>query len=99
MGLFNNENESQVKLQALEHVIYHSHRGVYKRIDENRELLELLYKESPEFLNKFPWVRGWIESQDEFLKELAKLSGAENTLQRMNENKTYPRSFPQKPEI
>ncbi|HAT3955922.1 hypothetical protein FGF01_05380 [Aeromonas salmonicida subsp. achromogenes] len=99
MGLFNKENESQAKLQALEHVISHSHRGVYKRIDENRELLELLYKESPELLNKFPWVRGWIESQDAFLNELANLSGSENTLQRVNENKPYPRSFPQKPEI
>ncbi|PVZ82671.1 hypothetical protein C9426_29035 [Serratia sp. S1B] len=99
MGLFNKENESSDKLQALEHAIFHSHRGVYKRIDENRELLELLYKESSELLNKYPWVRGWIKSQDEFLNGLAKLSGAENTLRRVNENKPYPRPFPQKPEI
>lgn len=48
-------------------------RGVFKRIDENRELLELLQSESPDLLRRCPWVEGWIESQDRFLVDLARL--------------------------
>jgi len=46
--------------------------GVFNRIDENRELLELLQRESPEFLQKHPWVNGWMEAHDEFYTELVK---------------------------
>lgn len=44
--------------------------GIYKRIDENRELLELLQREAPELLAKQPWIVGWLESQDGFLCDL-----------------------------
>ena len=43
---------------------------MYKRIDENRELLELLQSESPEFLAKNPWVISWLKSNDDFFVEL-----------------------------
>ena len=43
----------------------------FKRIDENRELLELLRKDAPELLTKQPWIESWLRSQDEFLNELA----------------------------
>jgi hypothetical protein len=46
-------------------------QGVTKRLDENRELFELLQNEAPEFLSKFPWIKGWLESQDRFLEQLA----------------------------
>jgi hypothetical protein len=45
--------------------------GVYKRIDENRELLELLNEKAPALVADHPWLVGWFESQDEFLCELA----------------------------
>jgi hypothetical protein len=45
--------------------------GVYKRIDENRELLELLTEKAPDLVASHPWVVSWIESQDGFLCELA----------------------------
>jgi hypothetical protein len=45
--------------------------GVHKRIDENRELLELLQSEAPEFLSKHHWVEGWIRSHDDFFVDLA----------------------------
>ncbi len=48
--------------------------GIFKRLDENRELLELLMQETPEFLATHPWVVSWLESQDDFLLELAILS-------------------------
>lgn len=46
--------------------------GVNKRIDENWELLELLQREAPEFMEKHPWVRGWFRSHDDFFQELTK---------------------------
>jgi hypothetical protein len=45
--------------------------GVHKRIDENRELLELLQREAPEFLASHRWVEGWLASNDEFFVALA----------------------------
>ena len=45
--------------------------GVHKRIDENRELLELLRDNAPEFVQEHPWIVNWLQSQDEFLSELA----------------------------
>ena len=60
------------RLRAIESVMKFTGGGIFKRIDENRELLELLQRESPEFLQKHPWVNLWIEAQDEFFTELAK---------------------------
>lgn len=45
MGLFHKSAEKE-KLEALEKVISKTNRGIFKRIDENRELLELLYEKS-----------------------------------------------------
>jgi hypothetical protein len=45
--------------------------GVHKRIDENRELLELLCAEAPELVIQHPYLVNWLHSQDEFLSELA----------------------------
>lgn len=45
--------------------------GVQKRIDEGRELLELLQEGAPEFLAAHGWVELWIKSTDEFLTHLS----------------------------
>ena len=45
--------------------------GVHKRIDENRELLELLQREAPDLLKRHYWIESWINSNDEFFNELA----------------------------
>ncbi|HKR40057.1 MAG TPA: hypothetical protein VJU59_10350 [Paraburkholderia sp.] len=45
--------------------------GVHKRIDENRELLELLRNKVPDFVAAHPEVVSWLQSQDDFLCELA----------------------------
>ncbi|MBD3767930.1 MAG: hypothetical protein IE928_08285 [Gammaproteobacteria bacterium] len=44
--------------------------GITKRIDENRELFNLLQVKAPEFLQDNPWVAGWLESQDDYLTAL-----------------------------
>lgn len=46
-------------------------RGIWKRIDENRELLECLQEHAPEFLERCRWVDGWIAGTDIFLNNLA----------------------------
>lgn len=93
MGLFHKSTEKE-KLKALENVISNSNRGILKRIDENRELLELLYEKAPELMDKCFWIRSWIESQDEFLSKLAEISGVENRTY----NLAYPRPFPKEPD-
>lgn len=58
------------KLETVKQILARRGGGIYKRIDENRELLELLQKEAPDLLEKQPWIVGWLESQDDFLCEL-----------------------------
>ena len=48
-------------------------RGIWKRIDENRELMELLTTEAPKFMKKFPYVVGWLVKMDVFLGALAEI--------------------------
>ena len=45
--------------------------GIYKRIDEIRELAELLAQDAPEFMATHPWVAGWLASTDGFLSAVA----------------------------
>lgn len=61
--------------KQLLNVIGSRQAGIFKRLDENRELLELLIQETPELLHSHPWVVGWLASQDDFLQELAIVSG------------------------
>lgn len=71
--------------------------GVHKRIDENRELLELLQEQSPQFLQANPWVVGWLKSQDEFLCALEAAVPIQEGLfrgQAMREGIGFPRPWP-----
>lgn len=78
------------KLQDIEKILSHSQRGIHKRIDENRELLELLQDKAPEFLANHWWVEGWLRSQDEFLSDLLTAVPIPNALQSTN----FPRPWP-----
>lgn len=84
-------------LQKLEHVLRYSEAGIFKRIDENRELMELLQKDAPEFVHKHPWVMGWLESQDNFLSELAQASGLQSHHIRAGQG--FPCPYPLKRKI
>lgn len=44
--------------------------GIYKRIDENRELYQLLQDRCPDFLRECFWVEGWLKAQDDFLQDI-----------------------------
>lgn len=44
--------------------------GILKRLDEHRELIELLQRSAPTFLRDHFWVYSWLKSQDDFLQTL-----------------------------
>jgi len=71
-------NYSSQKTDGIQQVVLRSQAGVFKRIDENRELLELLQSEAKDPLKKSPWVIGWLKSQDKFLTDLAEKVDAQN---------------------
>lgn len=85
LGIFTSK-----KLKALEEVLTHSHRGIHKRIDENRELLELLQSHAPELLEKHWWIEGWLQSQDGFLTDLLAALPVANPVISPN----FPRPWP-----
>lgn len=54
------------------------HGGIYKRVDENRELFGLLFRDFPEVLRRKPYILHWLESHDRFLSALARDVRAED---------------------
>lgn len=71
-------------------------RGIFKRIDENRELLELLQREAPEFLARHFWVGGWLKDHDLFFTALAGFVPAGDLPLPVRAGK-YPRPWPVEP--
>ncbi|WP_208607054.1 MULTISPECIES: hypothetical protein [Delftia] len=74
--------------------------GVHKRVDENRELLELLQQKAPQLLAECPWVNGWLRGNDEFfcaLESLATSLGVSNP--GFARGPGFPRSWPEQPEM
>ena len=67
--------KAKKQLTAIQEVVRRNGRGIHKRIDENRELMELLQTKAPALLREYPWVEGWIHSQDDFLVEIEKVAG------------------------
>jgi len=62
------------KYQEVKRFVEKEEGGVFKRIDENRELFELLCREHPEVFQNNPWVSRWLLSQDRFLTGLAEIT-------------------------
>jgi len=57
---------------SLQHAVGFVSGGVHKRIDENRELLELLLREAPDFMQRNFWVEGWLRGHDDFFVAIEK---------------------------
>lgn len=57
-------------LQNLKRILGWMSGGVYKRIDENRELMELLRREAPDLVAKHPEIVHWLQAHDDFFCEL-----------------------------
>ena len=70
--------------------------GIYKRLDENRELLELLAQDAPEFLQSHPWVVNWLKSNDEFLADLEKTIPLDDArfMPKIQLAQKFPRAWP-----
>lgn len=82
------------QLEAVRDVVGHVGRGVHKRIDENRELLELLQERAPALLAECPWIEGWLRGHDAFFTELEKVAGIENPMSKFSSSRPYPRPWP-----
>jgi hypothetical protein len=84
------------RLKAIEDVASRVGRGVHKRIDENRELLELLQSKCPEFMDKHHWVQGWLLSHDDFFTYLADAALIPNPWEERNKMalRPFPRAWP-----
>lgn len=68
-----------------------SRRGIWKRIDENRELMELLATET-QFMKKFPYAAVWIAKTDAFLSALAEIVRPVNLFE--GSGRQFPRPWP-----
>ena len=62
-------NPNAKKLQEIKKLCEGEYRDIYKRIDENRELLNFLQRNT-NVLRRFPFVEGWIAENDCFFKRL-----------------------------
>lgn len=83
---------TEMKIEKIKEVISTSQRGIKKRIDENRELIELLQREVPDLLTNKPWVLDWLASQDEFLVDL--MNACDVVLNPNEKQRVYPRELP-----
>lgn len=71
--------------------------GVHKRIDENRELLELLMREAPDFMQRNSWVEGWLRGHDEFfvaIEQAVPVSEGQYLGAAKRSNGRFPRPWP-----
>jgi hypothetical protein len=79
----------------IEQVAQRASGGLVKRIDENRELLELLQRECPGVLIRHWWIEGWLKSNDDLFVALAEASG-EDPRRPTRQHDNYPRPWPGK---
>lgn len=89
----------QRSTSTLAHILQRLGGGAHKRVDENRELLQLLQTKAPAFLEAHPWVVGWIESNDEVFQALANMSSEEGLRagEVFGPRPNFPRPWPVKP--
>ena len=67
------------------------YRGIWKIIDEQRELLECLQQLSPDVLKRCPWIEGWLGRTDMFLVSLLRLLDLPDM---PSKAVNFPRSWP-----
>ena len=73
------------------------HRGIWKRIDENRELLAFLQEQAPDLLERFGFIEIWIGNNDIFFMNLLKLLGIADSPPWAGNR--FPRKWPGDPVI
>jgi hypothetical protein len=68
-------------------------RGIWKRIDENREILGAFLRGAPEFLRRFPSVESMMENQDIFFSKIVSALWLEQST-RFYKEERFPRPWP-----
>jgi hypothetical protein len=67
--------------------------GLLKRIDENREIMHLVYTKAPGLVASHPWLVGWLDANDEFFTQLAVICPPQSNRRQM----IFPRPPTPKP--
>lgn len=70
--------------------------GAHKRVDENRELLELLQSKAPHLLDEYPWIVGWLQANDEVFVGMAVMATELQLEPRFAEQPGFPRAWPER---
>ena len=70
--------------------------GAHQRVDENRELLELLQSKAPFLLDQYPWIVGWLRANDEVFVEMGAMATALGLEPRFGVRAGFPRSWPER---
>lgn len=65
-------------------------RGIWKQVDENRELLQFLFSEFPEIKERAFFIENWVEATDLFLNCLIELL----ELKQPHPSAFFPRRWP-----
>lgn len=94
MMSFQNVRSPEETLQRIAEVCARSsrYRGIFKRIDENREILQCLQDYSPEALERSSSIIAWLAENDRFLVELGNAIGLE-PLHCCSSPRPWPGSF------
>ena len=79
------------QLQQIERVCERVEGGIYKRLDEHRELYSLIQSQAPDLLAGHPEIIGWFVSQDSFLQQLASAANVQHPMIK-NRPGQFPRS-------
>ena len=82
---------------SLQHIVGFVSGGVHKRIDENRELLELLMREAPAFMQRNSWVEGWLRGHDGFfvaIEQAVPVAKGQFLEAAKRPNSRFPRPWP-----
>jgi hypothetical protein len=70
--------------------------GAHKRVDENRELLELLQSRVPHLLDECPWIVGWLQANDEVFVGMAEMAAELRLEPRFGVRTGFPRAWPER---
>jgi len=70
--------------------------GAHKRVDENRELLELLQSKVPHLLDECPWIVGWLRANDEVFVAMGAMATELRLAPRVAVRAGFPRAWPER---
>lgn len=92
---------STTRLSAIDAVLcfFEKQKGVYKRIDEGRELLSFLQDQAPDLLKRCFWIEGWLATNDRFLTALEQLvePSRRASVRHTVGGESWPRDWPADP--